>query len=122
MPNPLRGRGGELVSLHEHLSRLRNGAGTSWLIEGGPGLGKSRLVKQAVSAAREAGFAVGHGVAGPGDAAVPLAALMDALFEGPAPLLDRSALRIRMPRASSAIGCCRTSRRCLSKLRCAIRS
>jgi DNA-binding CsgD family transcriptional regulator len=92
IPNPLRGRGAELVSLHEHLSRLRNGAGTSWLIEGGPGLGKSRLVKQAVSAAHEAGFAVGHGVAEPGDAAVPLAALMDALFEGPAPLLDRSAL------------------------------
>ena len=92
MPNPLRGRGAELVSLREHLSRLRNGAGTSWLIEGGPGLGKSRLVNQAVSAAREAGFAVGRGVAGPGDAAVPLAALMDALFEGPAPLLDRSAL------------------------------
>jgi DNA-binding CsgD family transcriptional regulator len=92
MPNPLRGRHAELVSLHEHLSRLRNGAGTSWLIEGGPGLGKSSLVKQALAAAHEAGFAVGHGVAGPDGAAVPLAALMDALFEGPAPLLDRSAL------------------------------
>jgi DNA-binding CsgD family transcriptional regulator len=90
--NPLRGRHAELASLHEHLSRLRNGVGTSWLIEGGPGLGKSRLVQQALSAAQQAGFAVGHGVAEPGDAAVPLAALMDALFEGPEPLLDRSAL------------------------------
>jgi DNA-binding CsgD family transcriptional regulator len=90
--NPLRGRPAELASLHEHLGRLRNGVGTSWLIEGGPGLGKSRLVKQARSAAHQAGFAVGHGVAEPGDAAVPLAALMDALFEGPEPLLDRSAL------------------------------
>jgi DNA-binding CsgD family transcriptional regulator len=90
--NPLRGRPAELASLHEHLTRLRNGTGTRWLIEGGPGLGKSRLVQQARSAAQQAGFAVGHGVAEPGDAAVPLAALMGALFEGPEPLLDRSAL------------------------------
>ena len=45
-----------------------------------------------MSAAREAGFAVGHGVAEPGDAAVELAVLMDALFGGAEPLLDRSAL------------------------------
>lgn len=90
--NPLRGRDGELASLHDHLARLRSGAGATWLIEGSPGLGKSRLVKQAMSAAREAGFAVGHGVAEPGDAAVELAVLMDALFEGPGPLLERSAL------------------------------
>ena len=82
MSNPLRGRDGEMASLHDHLARLRSGTGTSWLIEGGPGLGKSRLVEQAVSAAREAGFAVGHGVAEPGDAAVELAVLMDALFGG----------------------------------------
>ena len=89
---PLRGRDGEVVKLHDHLARLRSGAGTSWLIEGGPGLGKSRLVEQAVSAAQRCGLAVGHGVAEPGDAAVELAVLMDALFEGPEPLLERSAL------------------------------
>jgi len=92
MSNPLRGRDGEVASLHEHLARLRGGAGTSWLIEGGPGLGKSRLVEEAVSAAQETGFAVGHGVAEPGDAAVELAVLMDALFGGPEPLLERAAL------------------------------
>ena len=92
MSNPLRGRDNELVSLHDHLARLRSGAGTSWLIEGGPGLGKSRLVEYASSAAQRCGFAAGHGVAEPGDAAVELAVLMDALFGGPEPLLDRSAL------------------------------
>jgi len=92
MSNPLRGRDGEVASLHDHLARLRSGAGTSWLIEGGPGLGKSRLVEHAVSAAQRCGFAVGHGVAEPGDAAVELAVLMDALFGGPEPLLERSAL------------------------------
>ncbi len=92
MSNPLRGRDGEVASLHEHLARLRSGAGTSWLVEGGPGLGKSRLVEEAVSAAQRCGFAVGHGVAEPGDAAVELAVLMDALFGGAEPLLERSAL------------------------------
>jgi DNA-binding CsgD family transcriptional regulator len=92
MPTPLRGRDGELASLHGHLDRLRAGTGFSWLIEGGPGLGKSRLLEQVVSAARDAGFAAGHGAADPGGAAVQLAVLMDALFQGSAPLLDRSAL------------------------------
>jgi DNA-binding CsgD family transcriptional regulator len=92
MSYPLRGRDGELTSLHDLLARLRSGAGTSWLIEGAPGLGKSRLIEQAVSAARESGFAVGHGVAEPGDAAVELAVLMDALFGGHEPLLERAAL------------------------------
>ena len=92
MSHPLRGRDGEVAALQDHLARMRTGAGTSWLIEGGAGLGKSRLLEQAGSAAREAGFAVGHGVAEPGDAAVELAVLMDALFGGPEPLLERSAL------------------------------
>ena len=43
--------------------------GTTWPIEGGAGLGKSRLLEEVMSAARGAGFAVGHGVADPGDAA-----------------------------------------------------
>jgi AAA ATPase-like protein len=90
--NPLRGRENELASLQRHLGRLRNGAGTSWLLEGAPGLGKSRLVEQTAAAARDSGFAVGHGVAQPGDAAVELAVLMDALFAGPEPVLDRTAL------------------------------
>jgi DNA-binding CsgD family transcriptional regulator len=92
VPNPLRGRDGELALLHDQLARLRSGAGTSWLIEGGPGLGKSRLIEYAVSAAQETDFAVCHGVAEPGDAAVELAVLMDALFGGSQPLLERSAL------------------------------
>ncbi len=92
VPYPLRGRDGELTSLDDHLARLRSGAGTSWLIEGAPGLGKSRLIEQAMSAARESGFAVGHAVAEPGDVAVELAVLMDALFGGHEPLLERAAL------------------------------
>jgi hypothetical protein len=40
--NPLRGRDEELASLRENFSLLRSGAGTCWLIEGGPGLGRVR--------------------------------------------------------------------------------
>jgi DNA-binding CsgD family transcriptional regulator len=91
---PLRGRDAEVALLHEHLARIQGGTGTSWLIEGGAGLGKSRLAAEALSAARAAGFGVGHGVAAPGDAAVDLGVLMDALFEGAQPLLERSALSL----------------------------
>ena len=91
-PNPVRGRDGELASLHEHLARLRSGVGTCWLIEGGPGLGKSRLIEEAIWAAQETGFAVGQSVAEPRDAALELAVLVEALFGGPEPLLERSAL------------------------------
>jgi len=92
MSNPLRGRDSELGSLHKHLARLRSGSATNWLIEGRPGLGKTRLVEEAVSAARDSGFAVGQGVAEPGDLVVELAVLMDALFGGSEPVLERSAL------------------------------
>jgi DNA-binding CsgD family transcriptional regulator len=66
--------------------------GTCWLIEGGPGLGKSRLIEEAIWAAQETGFAVGQSVAEPRDAALELAVLVEALFGGPEPLLERSAL------------------------------
>ena len=88
----LRGRDGELALLRGQLGRLASGAGASWLIEGGPGLGKSSLIEHAMSAARPDGVAVCHGVAEPSDAAVELAVLMAALFDGSEPLLDRTAL------------------------------
>jgi DNA-binding CsgD family transcriptional regulator len=90
---PLRGRSGELVLLNELMTKLRRGTGATWLIEGAPGLGKSRLIGEAIAAARTAGFSVGHCVAQPDDSALHLAVLMGALFEGQAPVLDRSALR-----------------------------
>ena len=92
MPSPLRGRDKEFACLGEQLGRLRAGRAATWLIEGGAGLGKSRMLEAVISAGRAAGFAVGHGVAEPGDAAVQLAVLMDALFGGPAAPLERSSL------------------------------
>jgi len=92
MSTPLRCRDNELASLREQFARLRTAVGTIWLIEGGAGLGKSRLLAEVVSTAREAGFAVGHGMAEPADATVQVAALMEVLFGGSTPLLERNAL------------------------------
>ncbi len=61
MPTPLRGRDKEVACLREHFGRLRAGLTTTWLIEGGAGLGKSRMLDEVISASRAAGFAVGLG-------------------------------------------------------------
>jgi predicted ATPase len=63
------------------------------LVEGEPGMGKSRLLTEAARIARRLGFRVGVGAAEPGASVVELAPLMAALFDGPEPLLDRAELR-----------------------------
>jgi DNA-binding CsgD family transcriptional regulator len=98
-PNPTRGRDRELAVLRDKLAVLGQGIGAVWLIEGAPGLGKSRLLEESMLAARKAGCAIGYGAAQPGDAAVPLAALMNALFSGTVPLLERRV--IAEPRSAS---------------------
>jgi DNA-binding CsgD family transcriptional regulator len=90
---PLRGRDSELAVLAAHLDQLRAGVGTVALIEGGAGMGKSRLLKEAATIARRMEIRVGSGVADPDDSVVQLSALMETLFGGPSPLLDRGDLR-----------------------------
>jgi hypothetical protein len=99
MPSPLRGRDNEMQVLGGHLKRLRSGTGGVWLIEGGAGLGKSRLVEEASSAARLAGFAVGHAITESGGSTTQLGVLLDALLGGPMPLLDPAALDVPRPSA-----------------------
>ena len=90
---PVRGRDAELSSLEEHLERVRAGAGSVVLIEGGPGLGKTRLLQAAWARAEGMAFRVGRGMADPIESVVELAALMEALFEGDPPLVEGAALR-----------------------------
>jgi DNA-binding CsgD family transcriptional regulator len=93
-PAPIvRGRDAELASIGVQLDRVRAGAGAVVLVEGEPGMGKSRLLAEAARVARRLGFRVGVGAAEPGAAIVELASLMTALFDGPRPLLERSGLR-----------------------------
>jgi hypothetical protein len=88
----LHGRDPELTVLREALSSLRSGTGMVVVIEGSPGIGKSRLLAEAVRMANRLPARVGLGESDPSEAVVELAPLLRALFDGTTPLLDRSAL------------------------------
>jgi len=55
-------------------------------------MGKSRLLGEVAGMARRMSIRVGSGVADPGDTVVQLSVLMEVLFEGPSPILERTAL------------------------------
>jgi len=88
----VRGRDAELASIGVQLDRVRSGVGAVVLVEGEPGMGKTRLLAEAVRVAGRLAFRVGAGAAEPGSGVVELAPLMTALFDGSHPLLERSAL------------------------------
>ena len=75
------------------LDRVRPGIGAVVLVEGEPGMGKTRLLAEAARVARRLAFRVGAGAAEPGAEVVELAPLMTALFDGSQPLLERAGLR-----------------------------
>src|SRR6266568_4382858 len=89
---PLRGRDAEQAVIDAALGQARDGRGGALLVEGGAGLGKSRLLEEAMRLAGRAGLRAAVGRADVDDNAVPLAPLMSACFGGNAPLLDRSEL------------------------------
>jgi len=89
----VRGRDAEFAVLGDQLSRVRSGVGAVVLVEGEPGMGKTRMLAEAARMAGRLAFRVGAGVAEPGAGVVELAPLMNALFDGPHPLLDRSGVR-----------------------------
>jgi DNA-binding CsgD family transcriptional regulator len=82
----------------EVLDRARSGAGSVLLVEGGPGIGKTRLLAEAEQMARRVAFSVG---AASGDTSRPeeMAALTAALHNGPTPIVPRTAARA-IPEAS----------------------
>jgi DNA-binding CsgD family transcriptional regulator len=92
LDSTIRGRDPELGVLGEQLDRVRSGFGAVVVIEGAAGMGKSRLIGEAVRMARRLSLPVGTGVAEPCERVAELAPLLRALFDGPEPLLDRSAL------------------------------
>ena len=82
-----------MTLLGQHLDQLLSGIGSVVLVEGGAGMGKSRLLGEVAGMARRLSIRVGSGVADPGDTVVQLLVLMQALFEGPSPVIERTALR-----------------------------
>src|SRR4029077_11299511 len=92
-PTPVvRGRDAELASIGVQLDRVRGGTGAVVLVDGEPGMGKTRLLAEAARVARRLAFRVGAGAAEPGAGVVELAPLMTALFDGSHPLLGRTGL------------------------------
>src|SRR5260370_41729940 len=89
---PLRGRDAEMAAIDAALGGARDGRGSVLLVEGGPGLGKSRLLEEAVSLAGRAGVRAAMGRAAADDNAVPMAPLMSACFGGHRPVLGPSGL------------------------------
>jgi DNA-binding CsgD family transcriptional regulator len=87
-----RGRDRELAVLGEELARVRAGSGAVVLLEGPPGIGKSRLISEAVAIAGRLAIRTGTAAAEPAQGLAELAPLLRALFSGPEPLLDRAAL------------------------------
>ncbi len=88
----LRGRTAELASIDGQFEQLVTGAGSITLIEGPPGMGKSRLLTEVERMARRRSVRIGIGVAGYGDSIVEMAPLMDALVGGEDPLIDRAGI------------------------------
>jgi DNA-binding CsgD family transcriptional regulator len=90
---PLRGRDPQLGVIAQRLAELRAGIGSIVVIEGAPGLGKTRMLQETFYRAIDMGIRGGHGMADPLDSVVDLAPLMEALFGNDPPLLDRTLLR-----------------------------
>src|SRR4051794_41238110 len=72
-PPVVRGRDAELASIGVQLDRVRSGAGAVVLLEGEPGMGKTRVLAEAGRGARRLGVHVGTGAAEPraGGGALP---------------------------------------------------
>ncbi|HEV3101324.1 MAG TPA: LuxR C-terminal-related transcriptional regulator [Candidatus Dormibacteraeota bacterium] len=89
---PLRGRDRALETIRRLLHGVREGAGAVILVDGRAGEGKSRLLETCISMAAGMSFRTGFGVAEPGRNLVEVEPLLDALFSGAQPLIERNSL------------------------------
>jgi DNA-binding CsgD family transcriptional regulator len=94
----IRGRDSELSVLAERIAGARAGNGGVVVAEGPPGIGKSRLLAEAVTLAAAAGLRVARGEAEEADQVAPLWSLLGALHFGPVPLLSAERLLALDPR------------------------
>jgi DNA-binding CsgD family transcriptional regulator/tetratricopeptide (TPR) repeat protein len=89
---PVRGRDSHLAVLDRALQRALSGRGSVTIVEGGPGMGKTRLLQAVWTRAAGLSFRMGRGMADSAERVVELAPLLEALFGHDRPLLNRSAL------------------------------
>jgi DNA-binding CsgD family transcriptional regulator/tetratricopeptide (TPR) repeat protein len=89
---PVRGRDDHLALLNGVLDEAQAGRGSVTVIQGGPGMGKTRLLRAAWTQGSARSFRIGRGMADPAGGIVELAPLLEALFDHDPPLLDRIAM------------------------------
>jgi len=89
----IQGRESELRLIGARLDEVAGGSGGVIVVEGASGIGKTRLLLEAVRYAKRRGMRFGVSMAEPGARTVELAALLGALFDGSEPLIDRRALQ-----------------------------
>src|SRR5271170_2835250 len=92
-PLPMRGREEELKIVQHALERAQSGRGSVIVVEGGTGMGKTRLLQEAWARGVALSFRMGRGMADPADRVVELALLYEALYDNDPPLLGRHTLR-----------------------------
>ncbi len=92
-PAPLRGRTQEMASITAALQSARGGHGCVVVVEGPPGIGKSRLLAEAAAHARRSGVAVAAAQADELDQLTPFAPLLLALQGMQPPVFGDSQLR-----------------------------
>src|SRR6266566_1375497 len=89
----IQGRESELRLIGARLDEVAGGSGGVIVVEGASGIGKTRLLLEAVRYAKRRGMRFGVSMAEPGARTVELSALLGALFDGSEPLIDRGALQ-----------------------------
>ena len=88
----IQGRESELRLIGARLDEVASGSGRVIVVEGASGIGKSRLLLEAVRDAKRRGMRFGVSMAEPSERTVELAALLRALFDGAQPLIAPGAL------------------------------
>lgn len=90
----VRGRTTELAMLTTQIGQPGRRTGSVTLIEGGPGMGKSRLLSEASARAQRRGITVGRAAAQPEDVTSDCGALVAALCDPRQPLLAGAAMAL----------------------------
>jgi len=86
---PLRGRDDQLEAISDLLGVVRSGAGSILTITGEPGVGKTRLLAETGRIANRSNVRFAYAAADPLERAASFSLLMNALFDGDDPPLDR---------------------------------
>jgi DNA-binding CsgD family transcriptional regulator len=90
----VRGREREEAILDQVADAAVRGTGATALLEGAAGIGKTRLVTDALARAERRGLATSYASCEEIDAMAPLSPLLRAISSGREPLVDRSELRV----------------------------